>query len=559
MSFHVLSTLLSASAERFPDTHFILVAESLGLCDPSRTRLLQNLNQLRKVLLADYVYMYPTKADTLIAPGSVDDPATRLQIYIMRQIAPALTSRALRRLLDMHGVKYAATDKFSKLHRHLFSFYIAWIEIKVVPDHLKRKLVRNFNLETSAANLTDKKTLSFEDFDLDLLRRPDHSSPHSRTEPWLDPRYPEPPMPMENPPYASLPIEPHSIESDPDSAEPVVAVCRRCCTDLKANKVPPLSTANNNYLGPRKVLDTEKLLVLGSPKAEILGNMFCGQGKSLVNFLDADRGRKPGIILTERTWAHNNTVMVNTSAYTEMKETGNGEDDDRDVRGPMLGARIGDLMRCAVVMQVEDRSRSEIKGSDIYDWIYRLKANVTERIYDKSDLFAHVKRPTVYPSTDKATTTSNCTLMCWREFTVKTYACGGRTPGTQMNWALLGIRQPSGFSQYQCSQMRQQNQWFHAANHAAGGMLNRANWDATNLQNNQWCMGTVNFTATATTNRPCQVGLNGVNICSQNGMAHTVSPPNRIISVRAEDRSFNAVVEILPVLELLPQARPQVS
>jgi hypothetical protein len=71
--------------------------------------------------------------------------------------------------------------------------------------------------------------------------------------------------------------------------------------------------------------------------------------------------------------------------------------------------------------------------------------------------------------------------------------------------------------------MRQQNQWFHAANHAAGGMLNRANWDATNLQNNQWCMGTVNFTATATTNRPCQVGLNGVNICSQNGMAHTVS------------------------------------
>ncbi|KAJ7832277.1 hypothetical protein B0H13DRAFT_1654290 [Mycena leptocephala] len=55
---------------------------------------------------------------------------------------------------------------------------------------------------------------------------------------------------MENSPYASLLIEPHSIESDPDSAEPVIAVCRRCCTDLKANKVPPLSTANNNYLGP---------------------------------------------------------------------------------------------------------------------------------------------------------------------------------------------------------------------------------------------------------------------------------------------------------------------
>ncbi|KAJ7913689.1 hypothetical protein B0H13DRAFT_2326073 [Mycena leptocephala] len=75
--------------------------------------------------------------------------------------------------------------------------------------------------------------------------------------------------------------------------------------------------------------------------------------------------------------------MVNTSAYTEMKETGKGEDDDRDVRGPMLGARIGNLMRCAVVMQVEDRSRSEIKGCDVYDWIYRLKANVTEDLRQK--------------------------------------------------------------------------------------------------------------------------------------------------------------------------------
>jgi hypothetical protein len=117
----------------------------------------------------------------------------------------------------MHGVKYAATDKSSKLHRHLFSFLHrldrgkdADVDItslgsacvsrrqelkclraewpQVVPDHLKRKLVHNFGLEISAANLatfacsscnelcpvTDEKTLSFEDFDLDLLRRPDH-------------------------------------------------------------------------------------------------------------------------------------------------------------------------------------------------------------------------------------------------------------------------------------------------------------------------------------------------------------------------------------------------
>lgn len=102
-----------------------------------------------------------------------------------------------------------------------------------------------------------------EEFDLDLLSRPDHVSnedsemevdsnheEHPQVEPWLDSRYPEPPMPMKNTPYASLLIEPDSLESHPDTAEPVIAVCRRCCSDLKANKVPALSTANHNYLGP---------------------------------------------------------------------------------------------------------------------------------------------------------------------------------------------------------------------------------------------------------------------------------------------------------------------
>jgi hypothetical protein len=133
----------------------------------------------------------------------------------MRQIAPILTIRALRRLLDMHGVKYAVTDNLSKLRNHLYSFLhhldcgkgadvditslgierIAYQqELKrlrvdwpqVVPDHLKRKHVREFNLEISSASLTTfacgscnelcpitaKQTLSFKEFDLDLLRRP---------------------------------------------------------------------------------------------------------------------------------------------------------------------------------------------------------------------------------------------------------------------------------------------------------------------------------------------------------------------------------------------------
>ncbi|KAJ7911868.1 hypothetical protein B0H13DRAFT_1875474 [Mycena leptocephala] len=64
--------------------------------------------------------------------------------------------------------------------------------------------------------------------------------------------------------------------------------------------------------------ETDKILVLGLLKVEILGNVFGGQGKSLVYFLDVDCGCKPRVILIERTWAHNNTVMINMSAQTEM-------------------------------------------------------------------------------------------------------------------------------------------------------------------------------------------------------------------------------------------------
>jgi hypothetical protein len=138
--------------------HVVLVAEALGLCDPSRTHLLEHL---RKALLTDHVTVYPVKdlfsdldvlpkgtlitlalthgltvlddatcntlcnsiathigmglctlrestftaiacsaiiaqADALIAPGTVDDPAARHASSFIPQIAPILPSRALR-------------------------------------------------------------------------------------------------------------------------------------------------------------------------------------------------------------------------------------------------------------------------------------------------------------------------------------------------------------------------------------------------------------------------------------------------------------------------------
>jgi hypothetical protein len=86
--------------------------------------------------------------------------------------------------------------------------------------NLKRRLIRDFNLEISATNLAtfacgscnelcpinDKCSIGLEEFDLDLLLRPDHVSraesdmevdsdteQQTRVDPWLNPRYPDPP------------------------------------------------------------------------------------------------------------------------------------------------------------------------------------------------------------------------------------------------------------------------------------------------------------------------------------------------------------------------------
>ncbi|KAJ7861912.1 hypothetical protein B0H13DRAFT_2354905 [Mycena leptocephala] len=184
MSYHVLSVLLSSSPERFPDTHAALVAESLGLANKSKSNLVMQLSAQRKILVTEHTTTQTAKSifvdlDTLpngtllslafvhglevpenanskvlrdsiathiamgfctrelpsslacsaislqsdshVTSGS-DDPSTRLQMHIMRQIAPILAAQLLKRLLDMHDVTYADTDNLRKLRHHLQSF-----------------------------------------------------------------------------------------------------------------------------------------------------------------------------------------------------------------------------------------------------------------------------------------------------------------------------------------------------------------------------------------------------------------------------------------------------
>ncbi|KAJ7864716.1 hypothetical protein B0H13DRAFT_1898962 [Mycena leptocephala] len=316
--------IAGSCANRFPESHVAMVAQSLGLKDLTRLNLNQHLDSRRTNLVSQHAKLYPARVifsnldslpkgtltslalshglsltdnpnrddlRTLIVshiamgcctpcedalpllacssmtsqldsepqPSSPDDASERLQIYIMRQVAPILSAKPLKRLLDMHDIKYPETAKLKKLRNCLYSFLdrldrgkFAVDDIslsgtarrarrrelkrlraewpQVVPDHLKRRLIRDFNLEISASNLatfacsscnklcpvTNKQSIGLEEFDLDLLSRPDHVSSNdsdmdvdsgddqdTRAEPWfkLDSRYPEPPMPMVNTPY----------------------------------------------------------------------------------------------------------------------------------------------------------------------------------------------------------------------------------------------------------------------------------------------------------------------------------------------------------------------
>jgi hypothetical protein len=92
---------------------------------------------------------------------------------------------------------------------------------QIIPDHLKRRLVSEFNLQISAENLatfacgscselrsvSEKSQLALDSIDFDLLKRPAHVEPATESEmdvdgedpiprapPWLDSRCPEPPM-----------------------------------------------------------------------------------------------------------------------------------------------------------------------------------------------------------------------------------------------------------------------------------------------------------------------------------------------------------------------------
>ncbi|KAJ7804614.1 hypothetical protein B0H13DRAFT_1930672 [Mycena leptocephala] len=130
MSHHVLSVLLSSSLERFPDSHATLVSESFGLSEYSRSNLSATLDARHKALVSKDKPIHTARSifveldyllkGTLLCLSHAH--GLELYRYLLSQITHILMVRPLKRLLDLHGIRYADTDNIRKLRKHLSCF-----------------------------------------------------------------------------------------------------------------------------------------------------------------------------------------------------------------------------------------------------------------------------------------------------------------------------------------------------------------------------------------------------------------------------------------------------
>ncbi|KAJ7924619.1 hypothetical protein B0H13DRAFT_1863845 [Mycena leptocephala] len=106
-----------------------------------------------------------------------------------------------------------------------------------------------------------------------------------------------------------------------------------------------------------------KAIILGVLKGVVRLN---DTDKSLTKMVEMDRARRPKVVLSESSWVQDDTVIITTCALTKMNVVESGANAGRAVRGQNLEAQIGDLMRCTVVLHLENRSCSGCKGHEVY-------------------------------------------------------------------------------------------------------------------------------------------------------------------------------------------------
>ncbi|KAJ7663742.1 hypothetical protein DFH06DRAFT_1324252 [Mycena polygramma] len=125
----------------------------------------------------------------------------------------------------------------------------------------------------------------------------------------------------------------------------------------------------------------DTLLVLGpASDSEEATKEFQAIQDTLDDVVDHDTLHAPRILLSNSSWSQKDNIFITVSTLTVKTQTTIGGQVSTDFCGT---ARAGEVIKCTVVLQREDRCRKlEAKCVEVFDRTYRLKANATERVYD---------------------------------------------------------------------------------------------------------------------------------------------------------------------------------
>lgn len=211
--------------------------------------------------------------------AAVNDVAL-IQVAVLWQIHELASKKQLTKVLEIHDLNYDAADSL-KMLRFRLRKYIQKLRQgklkekehddraienlrklddvrkqwpKLLPLHLKEKIVKDFRAATSSAALAvftcascgregpieSRLRRSHSDVNLDVLDSP--------TCHWNDPDYPAPPTPFQTGPLRQKLLDVRGVLVDGDDI--TLDLCLICMNSLRRRSVPKHALANKLYVGP---------------------------------------------------------------------------------------------------------------------------------------------------------------------------------------------------------------------------------------------------------------------------------------------------------------------
>ena len=213
-------------------------------------------------------------------PSSVRN-AVHMQFNVLLTLHGLLTTKQLRRVLDLHGIENDEGDSKKKLKYRLM-LYIRKLQKgklkdaderlehaervqklqqiqknwpRLVPPQLKEHLIREFKRSTSSETLAsftcascarelpvkERQCKSSTEIDIGVLSGP--------TCHWNDRSMAAPPTPFSTGPLANMLLDVHGVQSVNEDTF-VLDICTECLRSLQRKTVPKHALANRLYLGP---------------------------------------------------------------------------------------------------------------------------------------------------------------------------------------------------------------------------------------------------------------------------------------------------------------------